>query len=91
MITESDNTATNILIDKLGLENINLYISTQGYKDTQLNRKMMDLNAIDKGNPTASGIKGYQYKLMLADSTIVKDYTELTTKSKWLRICQINK
>lgn len=49
MITESDNTATNILIDKLGLENINLYISTQGYKDTQLNRKMMDLNAIEKG------------------------------------------
>ena len=49
MITESDNTATNILIDKLGLENINLYISTQGYKDTQLNRKMMDVNAIDKG------------------------------------------
>lgn len=49
MITESDNTATNILIDKLGLENINSYIVTQGYKDTQLNRKMMDLEAIDKG------------------------------------------
>lgn len=49
MITESDNTATNILIDKLGLENINSYIVTQGYKDTQLNRKMMDVNAIDKG------------------------------------------
>lgn len=49
MITESDNTATNILIDKLGLENINSYIAIQGYKDTQLNRKMMDVNAIDKG------------------------------------------
>lgn len=49
MITESDNTATNILIDKLGMENINSYIVTQGYKDTQLNRKMMDVNAIDKG------------------------------------------
>ena len=49
MITESDNTATNILIDKLGLENINSYIEIQGYKDTQLNRKMMDVNAIDKG------------------------------------------
>lgn len=49
MITESDNTATNILIDKLGLENINSYIAIQGYKDTQLNRRMMDVNAIDKG------------------------------------------
>lgn len=74
MITESDNTATNILIDKLGLENINLYISTQGYKDTQLNRKMMDLNAIDKGidNYTSAQDLGHWF-LKLATGKMASD------------------
>lgn len=49
MITESDNTATNILIDWLGMDNINAYIQDQAYHDTKLNRKMMDFDAIDKG------------------------------------------
>lgn len=74
MITESDNTATNILIDKLGLENINLYMSTQGYKDTQLNRKMMDLNAIDKGidNYTSAQDLGHWF-LKLATGKMASD------------------
>ncbi len=41
MISQSDNTATNILIDRLGIENINKYISENGYSDTKLNHKMM--------------------------------------------------
>lgn len=49
MITESDNTATNILIDRLGIESINQYIARNGYGDTYLQRKMMDSNAISKG------------------------------------------
>ena len=44
MITESDNTATNIIIDKIGMENINRYIQSQNYSDTILQRKMMDFN-----------------------------------------------
>ena len=41
MITDSDNTATNILIDKLGMKNINQYIAQSGYSDTVLAHKMM--------------------------------------------------
>ena len=41
MITDSDNTATNILIDKLGIKNINQYIVHSGYNDTVLAHKMM--------------------------------------------------
>ena len=41
MIIESDNTATNILIDRIGMENLNQYISEKGYKDTIFNHKMM--------------------------------------------------
>ncbi|MBU3197496.1 class A beta-lactamase-related serine hydrolase [Clostridium algidicarnis] len=49
MIIESDNTATNILIDKLGMDNINNTIKEFGYTDTALNRKMMDKAKIDGG------------------------------------------
>ena len=41
MIVESDNTATNILIDRLGMNNINRYIRDNGYHDTVMNHKMM--------------------------------------------------
>ena len=49
MITESDNTATNMVIDLLGKENINNYIQRNGYSDTVLNRKMMDFEAANAG------------------------------------------
>ena len=41
MITDSDNTATNILIDRLGKQNINQYLQQQGFDDTVLVYKMM--------------------------------------------------
>ena len=41
MITDSDNTATNILIDRLGMQNINQYLQQQGFDDTVLVYKMM--------------------------------------------------
>lgn len=41
MIIESDNTATNILIDRIGMDNINQYLQVNGYNDTIVNHKMM--------------------------------------------------
>jgi len=49
MITVSDNNATNILIDKFGMETINAYIKKQGYENTSLERKMLDTNAANAG------------------------------------------
>lgn len=49
MIIQSDNTATNVIIDRLGIENINYFISEQGFKNTVLARKMMDFESIKKG------------------------------------------
>ncbi|WP_051483922.1 serine hydrolase [Clostridium bornimense] len=49
MMIKSDNTAANILIDKIGMESINNCIKNLGCKDTELNRKMMDATAIEKG------------------------------------------
>lgn len=49
MITESDNTATNMIIDLLGMDGINEYIKKNDYKDTILQRKMMDFEAAAAG------------------------------------------
>jgi beta-lactamase class A len=50
MIILSDNTATNILIDKLGMANINRTIQALGCKDTVLGRKMLDSAAKKAGH-----------------------------------------
>jgi beta-lactamase class A len=42
MIILSDNVATNLLIDRLGVEKIQYAIRNLGLKDTRLQRKMMD-------------------------------------------------
>ena len=41
MIQASDNTATNALITKLGMGEINAYLEREGYHDTKINHKMM--------------------------------------------------
>lgn len=48
MIVESDNTATNMLIDRLGMDNLNRYLVDNGYRDTIINHKMM----LDEGKAT---------------------------------------
>jgi len=49
MMTVSDNTATNIMIDILGQENINNTAEALGLKGTILQRKMMDFEAARRG------------------------------------------
>ena len=49
MIIFSDNTATNILIDLLGAEEINAGIRELGFKDTWLRRKMFDVEKSRRG------------------------------------------
>ncbi|MCM3764268.1 serine hydrolase [Neobacillus niacini] len=49
MITVSDNVATNMVIDLLGIESINQEIERLGLKSTNLKRKMMDFAAIQRG------------------------------------------
>ena len=39
MIIHSDNTATNLMIDRLGMDRVNRYLKEHGYKDTTLRRK----------------------------------------------------
>ena len=54
MVVLSDNTATNILIDRLGMDNINEGVTRLGLKETKLRRHMIDLEAAKKGNENVS-------------------------------------
>lgn len=49
MITVSDNTATNLLMDFLGAGEINALARELGLKSTRLDRKMMDFDARSRG------------------------------------------
>ena len=54
MVAVSDNSATNVLIDRLGLENVNSMLESQGLHVTRLRRKMMDLKAASEGRENVS-------------------------------------
>lgn len=56
MITESDNTATNMMIDQLGMDQINQYIAREGYADSILQRKMMDFDAVAAGRENYTSV-----------------------------------
>ena len=54
MVVLSDNTATNLLIDKVGLEAVNARLDALGLPKTRLRRKMMDLKAAAEGRENVS-------------------------------------
>jgi beta-lactamase class A len=54
MVVLSDNSATNILIDRLGMENINAEMVRLGLSETHLRRRMIDLEAARRGNENVS-------------------------------------
>jgi beta-lactamase class A len=54
MVAVSDNSATNVLIDRLGMQNVNALLGSLGLTRTRLNRKMMDVKAADEGRENVS-------------------------------------
>lgn len=53
MISESDNVATNVLIDACGMDAFNKEAKALGLKASEVNRRMMDLDA------SAAGVENY--------------------------------
>ena len=57
MVVDSDNVATNIVIDRLGMDNIQRYITDHGYQDTKLQRRMMDFTAQRQGRENYTSVR----------------------------------
>src|SRR5262245_35128215 len=54
VVAVSDNTAANVLIDRVGMENVNATLRTFRLKKTSLRRKMMDIAAARRGDENVS-------------------------------------
>lgn len=49
MVAVSDNAATNVLIDRVGMDNVNALLAQLGLTQTRLRRHMMDVKAAQEG------------------------------------------
>lgn len=54
MVAVSDNSATNVLIDRVGMDNVNAMLDSLGLTHTRLLRKMMDVKAAQAGRENLS-------------------------------------
>ena len=54
MVTVSDNAAANVLIGRLGMDNVNALVEGLGLKETRLRRRMLDLDAARQGRENTS-------------------------------------
>lgn len=79
MITESDNTATNMVIDLLGMDAINEYVQRNGYHDTILQRKMMDFDAVAAGreNYTSAADLGHFFVKLYNRSCVTPELDDV--------------
>ncbi len=54
VVAVSDNSATNVLIDRVGMDKVNALMNSLGLAHTRLRRKMMDLKAASEGRENIS-------------------------------------
>jgi beta-lactamase class A len=92
MVAVSDNSATNVLIDRVGMENVNAMLDSLGLTHTRLRRKMMDLEAAKQGRENISTPREmmvlleaiYREKLLNKESTADFFKVLTTNKNSWI-------
>lgn len=65
MVAVSDNSATNVLIDRVGMDNVNAMLDSLGLTHMRLRRKMMDLKAASEGRENIA--TPHEFVSLLAD------------------------
>ena len=92
MVAVSDNSAANVLIDRVGMANVNAMLDSLGLTHTRLRRKMMDLEAAKQGRENISTPREvmtlldaiYHGKVLNKESTA--DFFQMlsTNKDSWI-------
>lgn len=79
MIVNSDNTATNVLIEYMGMDALNLYFEQIGLKTTRVERKMLDYKAVKSGKNNYISAKDIYTSMtaLLKQTVLNQEYCEL--------------
>lgn len=92
MVAVSDNSATNVLMDRVGMENVNAFLEGMGLHQTRLRRKMMDLKAASEGRENVStpremmALLDALYRNKVLSKTVTGDFFKMlsTHKDSWI-------
>src|SRR5262249_2952718 len=88
MVAVSDNSATNGLIGRVGMENVNAMLESQGLHATRLRRKMMDLKAAGEGRENVATPREMMtlletiYRGKLLNKEMTEDFLKLLSTHK---------
>jgi beta-lactamase class A len=88
MVAVSDNSATNVLIDRVGVDNVNAMLDALGLKHTRLRRKMMDLDAAKQGR---ENISTPREMMLLLDAIYHDKVLNKETASDFFKMLSTNK
>ncbi|MGC2139845.1 MAG: serine hydrolase [Candidatus Sulfotelmatobacter sp.] len=92
MVAVSDNSAANVLIDRVGMANVNAMLESLGLAHTRLRRKMMDVEAARQGRENISTPREMMtlleaiYRGKLLDKESTADFFKVlsTNKDSWI-------
>jgi len=92
VVAVSDNSAANILIDRVGIESVNSLLDSLGLAHTRLRRKMMDLKAASEGRENISTPSEMMtlledvYRGKVLNKPLSEDFFRLlsTKKNSWI-------
>jgi len=88
MVAVSDNSATNVLIDRVGMQNVNALMDTLALPHTRLRRKMMDVKAAAEGRENIStpaemmSLLDQLYRAKVLNKALTDDFFQVLTTPK---------
>lgn len=92
VVAVSDNSAANVLIDRVGIDNVNALLDSLGLTQTRLHRKMMDLKAASEGRENVSTPSEMMallediYRGKVLNKDLTEDFFKILTtpKDSWI-------
>ncbi len=92
MVAVSDNSATNVLIDRVGMNNVNALLDSLSLPHTRLRRKMMDLKAASEGRENVATPREMLlllealYRAKVLNPAMTEDFFKVlsTHKDSWI-------